>query len=80
MTSELNSIMNEAGDQSSEGSDIKWSVMDNCVVKHGKNWVRAIIEELKPDHDRCRVSSCTSYIPAEIFADSSHLSMHINCS
>lgn len=58
MTAELNVIMNEASDSSSsDGPATKWQINDNCVVKHGNNWVRAIIEEIKPDNDRCKVSS-----------------------
>ena len=56
MTAELNSIMSEkSGDSESEAPDQRWQINDNCVVKHGNNWVRAIIEEMKPDSDRCKV-------------------------
>ena len=56
MTAELNSIMNEkSGDGESEAPDQRWQINDNCVVKHGNNWVRAIVEEMKPDSDRCKV-------------------------
>ena len=56
MTAELNIIMSEkSGDSDNEIPDHRWQINDNCVVKHGNNWVRAIIEEMKPDSDRCKV-------------------------
>ena len=61
MTAELNSIMSEkSGDSESEIPDHRWQINDNCVVKHGNNWVRAIIEEMKPDSDRCKVCCIVS--------------------
>ncbi|XP_067945924.1 uncharacterized protein [Watersipora subatra] len=52
LTTKLNELMES---EELNNTDYSWQVNDDCVLKHGKNWVRCRIEELLSGTDRCKV-------------------------
>ena len=43
-------------EQADAGVEYNWSVNDNCVLKHGGNWVRCIVENVTANNGKCKVS------------------------